>query len=114
MSQMEYNLAKQTMENNKNNETQSRREFFKEAARKALPIIGAVSLLSNPVIANAMENEVMSCTSSCYNSCSGKCTDACTGRCKEGCSGCGTACQKGCSVGCTGTCSGHCSGKNKY
>ena len=97
-----------------NNNLKSRREFFKEAARNALPIIGVVALMSNPVIAKAVDTEAMSCTNSCYNSCSGSCTDACTGRCREGCSGCGTACQKGCSIGCTGTCSGHCSGKNKY
>ena len=122
-SQMGYNQAKQTMENNKNNETQNRREFFKEAARKALPIIGAVALLSNPVIANAVEQDITDCNG-CSNSCRGGCNSGCHQGCKSncalncegqshsvgyGCDGCKGRCMGGCSGGCSGNCSGSCS-----
>ena len=49
------NLKK--MENGENKNLQGRREFFKEAAKRVLPIIGAVALMSNPVIAKAMGKE---------------------------------------------------------
>lgn len=106
---MENNLAKQVMENNKNNETQNRREFFKEAARKALPIIGAVALLGNPVIARAVESENLGCNgycsqhcsagcaSTCRGNCSGTCDKTCTGGCKGSC---GSVCSRQCSAGC--------------
>ena len=90
---MEYNLTKRTMKNNKK-ETQSRREFFKEAAKKALPIIGAVTLLSSPVIAKAVESEPMGCNSYCNQHCSAGCASTCAGRCE------GT-----CQNTCIGTCS---------
>jgi hypothetical protein len=95
------------MENNKNNETQNRREFFKEAAKKALPIIGAVALFSNPVIAKAVESKVdyecscSGCTSGCYTTCHGSCKGGCIG-CKHTCHG---SCVDGC-IGCKNTCHG--------
>lgn len=80
------------MEKNKNNEElQSRREFFKKAAKSALPILGAVVLASAPGIANAAESAAeMGCSTNC----------------NQRCSGCGTACFKGCSNGCSGGCTG--------
>lgn len=39
----------------KNEELQSRREFFKKAAKGALPILGAVVLASAPGLANAAD-----------------------------------------------------------
>ena len=62
----------------RNEEIQSRREFFKNAAKGALPILGAVLLANAPVIARAADSEApMGCT--------GTCTGACYGSCK-GCS----------------------------
>lgn len=112
MCQMGYNLAKQIMENN--NETQSRRQFFKEAAKKALPIIGAVALLSNPVIARTVENEPMGCSSgSCYGTCSGSCQNSCLGDCEKSCLvGCKTSCQGTCKNTCIGSCDGTCRRSN--
>ena len=114
MSQMEYNLAKQTMENNKNNETQSRREFFKEAARKALPIIGAVVLLGNPMIAKAVENESLGCNGYCSQHCSAGCASSCDGcknTCLHTCIGkCDDACARHCANYCNSSCSGSCKG----
>lgn len=81
------------MKTNKNGELQSRREFFKSAAKRTLPIIGAAIIASNPVAANAME--VM-----------GGSETGCGTNCNVRCSGCGTACFKGCSNGCSGGCTG--------
>lgn len=79
------------VKNEKNEELQSRREFFKKAAKGALPILGAVVLVSAPGLANAAESAVeMGCSTNC----------------NVRCSGCGTACFKGCSNGCSGGCTG--------
>ena len=80
------------MEKNKNNEElRSRREFFKKAAKSALPILGAVVLASASGIVNAAESAAeMGCSTNC----------------NLRCSGCGTACFKGCSNGCSGGCTG--------
>ena len=93
----------------KNHETQSRREFFKEAARKTLPILGAVALLSNPLIAKVTDSERMDCYGSCYNTCANTCVDACNQKCSNSCSGsCRGNCLNGCKNRCSGTCKGDC------
>ena len=96
---MENNLAKQTMENN--NETQNRRQFFKEAAKKALPILGIVALMSNPMIANAMENEATGCNNGCTGSCNYTCSGTCVGACSQQCKG---SCKGTCSATCREVC----------
>lgn len=45
--------------NEKNEELQSRREFFKKAAKGALPILGAILLSGAPQILNAAEKSPM-------------------------------------------------------
>ena len=45
--------------NEKNEELQSRREFFKKAAKGALPILGAIVLANAPAVINAAENAPM-------------------------------------------------------
>lgn len=91
------------------NKLKNRREFFKEAARKALPIIGAVALMSNPMIAKAVENETTDCSSGCYASCTGTCSGGCKGRCDTECAlNCGGSCKGGCSGGCSSGCYSHC------
>lgn len=88
------------MKNNKENEElQSRREFFKEAAKKALPVIGAIALVSSPIVAQAAEKVPMGCE----NNCSG----TCAGRCEGGCA------ENGCKGGCSGTCDSGCNSSNK-
>lgn len=56
--------------NGKNEELQSRREFFKRAAKGALPILAGAALLSSPILsetANAMS--CAGCNNRCMNSC---------------------------------------------
>ncbi|MCH5310790.1 MAG: Cys-Xaa-Xaa-Xaa repeat radical SAM target protein [Prevotella sp.] len=83
--------------NKKNEELQSRREFFKKAAKGALPILGAIVLSSVPNVVNAMENAPNSgcrtCSGSCTTTCGGCCTKWCTGTCTVTCGG---ACTKWC------------------
>jgi len=65
----------------KNQELQSRREFFKRAAKKALPIVGAVVLASVPLA----ESKAYGCTGyNCTNGCEG-CNDTCYGSCRSTC-----------------------------
>ncbi len=81
----------------KNEELQSRREFFKKAAKGALPILGAVVLAGAPGILNATENAPMGCRYGCSAVCS---TSACQGTCSGGCR---YTCDHGCkNYGCKG------------
>ena len=85
------------MEKNKNEELQSRRDFFKKAAKGVLPILGAVVLANAPQILNASEKTPMGCnygctavcsTSACQGTCAGGCRFTCTHTCKNyGCKG---------------------------
>lgn len=93
---------------NKNEEFQSRREFFKKAAKSALPILAAVALASTPNIIRAAENAPMGCS---YRNCEGGCSATCYGTCKGGCD---TSCQTYCKGTCKGACSGKCTSSNKY
>ena len=80
-----------------NEELQSRREFFKKAAKTALPILGAIVLTSNPLTskaANAMGCTIDACTATCMGSCKGTC--------------------RSCSAGCSRSCLSGCSGKSRY
>lgn len=86
--------------NGKNEELQSRREFFKKAAKGALPILAAVALAGAPAIVNAAENSPMGCTGTCYGLCHGSCkgcSTTCSGTCSNACRGCSTTCTGGCS-----------------
>lgn len=77
----------------------SRREFFKKSAQTILPILAAIVLSDNPVLAETTRKE-WGCDNSCSNSCKGSC--------KGGC-------QTSCAIdGCGHTCSGSCRGKCNY
>ena len=83
------------MEKKKNEELQSRREFFKKAAKGALPILAAVVLSSAPAITQAAKVS-MGCNSGC--------TTHCDGGCKGTCEACSHGCSKSCMSGCTNGC----------
>jgi len=77
------------MEKNKqkNEEILSRREFFKKAAKTALPIFGAIvagSILSS---CEPLEGSVScgDCTATCDGGCSGDCWRACHDECASSC-----------------------------
>jgi CXXX repeat radical SAM target protein len=67
-------------EKNKQEEIQTRREFFKKAAKATLPVLGAVVLSSIPFAetkadyVNFYTGECTGCSGSCQQSCSGTCS----------------------------------------
>ncbi len=87
------------MEDKKNNELRSRREFFKKAAKGALPILGAIVLAGSPFLSYASD------VTNCQYSCSAMCQDSCTGGCKGDCT---SACARGCSNTCNAGCDIRC------
>ena len=89
--------------NKKNEGLQSRREFFKSAAKGALPILGAIVLANVPSIMSAASESPMGC----YG-CSGTCKGSCQGSCHYGCN---TGCKHSCTAACHYTCSGGSYGK---
>ena len=106
------------MENKEQSEEiQSRRDFFKKAAKSALPILGAVLLANAPTIIKAAEAEPepMGCSSGgCWYSCYGTCKGTCDNTCSS-CNGrCASDCQNTCLGGCQGTCKGGCEGSSYY
>lgn len=82
------------MKENKNEEVQSRREFFKSAAKKALPILGVIVLTQLPFVAKSHESQI---TQDCSVYCAGGCRDTCRDSCQETCRG-----------NCVGTCNERC------
>lgn len=87
----------------KNEELQSRRGFFKKAAKGALPILGLIALTSMPLNASAGTHESHR-EKACFSSCSGSCDGCkgCSGACKDDCENC----CKGCENSCKGVCGG--------
>ena len=84
-------------EKNKREEIQSRREFFKKAAKAALPVVGAAILSSVPSFMQAAESGCgFTCSGGCSGSCSSSCGFGCSGSCKGGCGGCKGACRSSC------------------
>jgi len=68
---------------------QSRREFFKKAAKSALPILGAVVLANTSSIVQAANESPMGCSYNCSSTCQG----TCYGTCRTGCQ---STCYHGC------------------
>ena len=90
---------------NRNEELQSRREFFKRAAKGALPILAAVVLAGTPTIMKAAEKAPMGCNNSCSVGCGVGCAGHCTGTCSAACR---DRCQRHCDDGCYNSCRVHC------
>lgn len=92
--------------NKKNTEgLESRRDFFKHAAKAALPILGAIVFAGAPQVINAAEKEPMGCNYSCSGGCLGSCKYTCSGGCKNACGdGCKYTCSGSCKNSCVGTC----------
>lgn len=90
-----------TEKQKKNEALQSRRQFFKKAAKGVLPILGALAIAQVPLLSNAHEsNSEMGCASSnCQNQCITSCKKTCSLKCKDTCEN---------------TCVGKCIGKCKY
>lgn len=84
--------------NVKNEELQSRREFFKKAAKGALPIVAALAFAGAPNLLNAAESRSTGCDYTCKLSCANDCYGHCKYACKTTCSG---TCSGSCKVSCS-------------
>lgn len=84
---------------------QSRREFFKEAAKRALPILGMVVFSTMPLNNFAQS---YNCNDECLYNCKQSCLARCLGCCYE--DPCGGVCAGTCRKECTGTCNASCYG----
>lgn len=92
------------MKKQNDDELQSRREFFRNAAKAALPILGAIVLTQTPLLTKAAEIPMTcenTCSARCAGNCHGQCLNTCRGRCVDSCSG---TCQNGCKSTCSGSC----------
>ena len=83
-------------QNKKNEELQSRRQFFRKAALGALPILGAVVLANVPLVSNATRSSATGCQ---IDACTATCKDTCRGTCRSCSAGCSRSCVSGCSKG---------------
>ncbi|MFA4046860.1 Cys-Xaa-Xaa-Xaa repeat radical SAM target protein [Prevotella sp. PCHR] len=93
---------------NKNNELQSRREFFKKAAKGILPLIGGIILAGSPSIVKAAETIANDCRYTCEGGCN-SCKGTCEWKCQDDCSG---SCKGGCKRTCKGDCYRQCTSSN--
>ena len=91
----------------KQNELQTRREFFKKAAKNTLPILSTMLFVCAPTIMKAKEVAPQWCRFGCAGFCAGQCYATCFGSCYTTCSGCVGFCKVQC-IGCTGTCHATC------
>ena len=93
-------------------ELQTRREFFKKAAKNVLPIVAAIALSGMPEIVKATEKTPMGCNSyDCQNGCRYSCTRVCNSSCKGSCQNdCYSSCYRGCNSTCEGRCDNSCQG----
>lgn len=93
-------------------ELQSRRDFFKKAAKSALPILGAIVLAGMPNVVKAAETPMgceTTCSGACRDNCHYTCLDTCRGGCNDTCSRtCKGRCTYTCEGSCTNTCEGTC------
>lgn len=87
-------------EENKKEELQSRRDFFRKAAKTALPIIGAM-VIGQSLLTSCDEDDE---PDGCKNGCSGNCQSSCSGDCDGGCTNnCDSLCGGDCWSYCEST-----------
>ena len=105
----DHNIMKTTSEN-----ICSRREFFKQAAKGVLPILG-LTIWGPSLISSCSKDDCDGCNNSCSDSCVTSCKNTCDASCSSGCKGsCSTGCSKTCKTTCQTTCKERCSTKSRY
>ena len=97
------------MKQNKNEELQSRRQFFKSATKTVLLIIGAIITANIPLISKTNKPEMECYCYGCVGGCQGDCLYSCRTGCYTTCTG---SCSGNCLNICLVTCSGSCSNMN--
>lgn len=81
---------------------QTRREFFKRAAKGALPVLGILFLSNLPF------PQIKASTTGCDYGCKWGCDSSCYGDCISQCSGCKGTCSGDCYHRCYMSCQGSC------
>ena len=127
---------------NKTKELQTRRDFFKKAGKKILPLFASLSLVAQIIPIKAIAKEqigcgwtcmgtcmtgclyscggsclngcYMSCMNACAMSCGNSCRGGCNDTCAQGCSSCVAECRIGCGKGCSGSCIAQCSSYSEH
>ncbi len=95
----------------KNEEIRSRRQFFKQAAKAILPVLGIIALNHVPLFGNARETQIaFGCQYYCQGGCKSGCNDTCKITCNDTCKG---SCYRSCQGNCDRTCYGACTGGNE-
>lgn len=92
------------MKKEKKEELQSRREFFRKAAKSTLPFLCLLTISNSPVF--SMQKSINQYCKGCWGACESNCTGSCEGACK----GCGSSCSNTCSSTCRGACDNSCKG----
>ena len=100
-----------TMAKNKNEEFQSRRDFFKKAGKGILPVLGIMMLSNIPSIVTAAEKTPSGCDTNCQNGCAQDCFTGCEGKCADHCA---HSCSENCVGSCRGRCINSCQGGCKF
>ncbi len=102
------------MKKDKNEELQSRREFFKSAAKAALPVIG-FAVLGPSVLSSCDTEEPDNGGSSSGGSkrCGGLCTMNCRNECEGNAAWAPVTCNGNCKGACFRTCKTSCYRTNK-
>lgn len=105
------------MKNDILEELQSRREFFKKATQKCLPMFGLLAAGPMTILSalTSCSKENLDGCSSCSNTCIGGCLESCSGSCagtsqSSGCSSCANDCSSSCKEACANDCSSSCKG----
>lgn len=95
-----------------NNELSNRRDFFKKAARKILPLLGAITV--GPILLSSCETSEPSggnnnsSSSSGSSRCGGLCTFNCRNECRLNAVWAPTSCNGNCKGACYSTCKTSC------
>lgn len=99
---------------NNNEELQNRREFFKKAAQKVLPILGTIIVGPTIITSTLTSCDCDDCSSSCSSNCDGTSTIASStdsfGTETPGSSCTGSSCSNACSSQCSNNCTGQATG----
>ncbi len=94
-------------------ELQTRRQFFKKAASRVLPLLGAVTFGPAMVTSMMSCDDCSDCTGACLDTCAGTCAEKCIETCRGSAyvppvSDCNGNCQGTCGANCQSTCSTTC------
>ena len=116
-----------------NKNIQSRRDFFKNAAKRILPILASITTIASIPVKTLAKPHFgcgwsclyscagsclnlcpMSCVNQCAIMCGNGCSGGCQDTCSQGCSSCVAQCRLGCGKGCSGTCIAQCSNYSEH